>query len=141
MCGIAGVWMKAGGTPSRDLLTHFSHSLHHRGPDAVGIRISGSVGLVNRRLKVIDLSDKANQPFEDGADILSFNGEIFNHVDLRRELSPFYEFTSHSDTEVLFRALQHWGPSVLDRLRGQFAFAFVDSRRGELILARDHVGI
>jgi asparagine synthase (glutamine-hydrolysing) len=115
--------------------------LGHRGPDAGGEWWKTGVALGHRRLKIIDLSDAANQPFSDGTDALVFNGEIFNFLELRKQLEEQYEFVTNSDTEVLFRGLQYYGKDCIDRLRGQFAFAFHSGRDGSLLLARDHVGI
>lgn len=113
----------------------------HRGPDAEALWQTRGLMLGHRRLKILDLSDAANQPFTDGRDALTFNGEIFNYLALREELSAHYPFKTTSDTEVLFRALQHWGEKALDRLDGQFAFAFYRVSSNTLLLARDHVGI
>lgn len=113
----------------------------HRGPDAEGVWASDRLVLGNRRLKILDLSDEANQPFSDGNDVLVFNGRIFNYRELRSELACRHSFRTECDTEVLFRALQEWGTGALQRIYGQFAFAFYSRAEGTLLLARDHVGI
>lgn len=113
----------------------------HRGPDAEGVWNSDRLVLGNRRLKILDLSDEANQPFTDGLDVLVFNGRIFNYRELRSELGESYSFKTQCDTEVLFRALQKWGTDALQRIYGQFAFAFFSQSDQTLLLARDHVGI
>ena len=133
--------MKNGGSPERRILNYFVKALHHRGPDSAGIWTNGSCGFAHTRLKILDLSDRANQPWTEGTTALVFNGEIFNHAELRRELSQRYAFVTRSDTEVLFRALQVWGTDAIDRLRGQFAFAFHDGARNQLVFSRDHAGI
>ena len=141
MCGIVGLWRKSGPPPGREEMDALAGRLRHRGPDASGVAVAGRLGLGHRRLKIIDLSDAANQPFTRGRHTLVFNGEIFNYRQLRRELEPFFPFATASDTEVLFHALVHWGRQALDRLDGQFAFAFHDAGDNTLLLARDHVGI
>lgn len=141
MCGIAGLWRTDASPVTEAEISRMTDLLAHRGPDASGIALRGSLGLGHRRLKIIDLSDAANQPFVDADDALVFNGEIFNYKALRRLLEKHYPFRTQSDTEVLFRALQHWGEDALERLDGQFAFAFHRRRENRLILARDHVGI
>jgi asparagine synthase (glutamine-hydrolysing) len=113
----------------------------HRGPDAEGIWTSDRLVLGNRRLKILDLSDEANQPFTDGRDVLVFNGRIFNYREIRAELEDTYPFRTRCDTEVLFRALQRWKTGALQRIYGQFAFAFYSQADQSLLLARDHVGI
>jgi len=98
----------------------------------------------NRRLKILDLSPLGHQPMvsRDSRWVLSFNGEIYNYVELRRELeAPGHTFRSRTDTEVLLAALAEWGPGALDRLRGMFGFALWDDVEGTLILARDRLGI
>lgn len=126
-------------------------SLAHRGPDDEGMEIlplAGgedlSLGLVHRRLSVIDLSDAAHQPMTDertGAWIV-YNGEIYNHQEIRDDLRRLgYAFRSHSDTEVILKAYCHYGTHCVDRLRGMFAFAVWDPRRMQLFLAVDRFGI
>ena len=104
-----------------------------------------SVALGHTRLAIIDLSDAGSQPMtlttDNGNTLhITFNGEIYNHADVRRQLDP-NGWRSHSDTEVIVRAYARWGPGCLSRLRGMFAFAIWDSHRQELFLARDRLGI
>ena len=141
MCGIFGIINKRGVPVREDVLLSIAPLLRHRGPDNTGIFRDGCLGLLHTRLKIVDLSDAANQPFSDGEHVLVFNGEIFNHNDLRRELAAQHAFTTTSDTEVLFAALRAWGTGALDKVNGQFAFAFYTVREKSLLLARDHVGI
>jgi asparagine synthase (glutamine-hydrolysing) len=120
----------------------------HRGPDGAGtfISLDGKLGLGHRRLSIIDLSPSAGQPMAsaDGAIRLVFNGEIYNHAEIRAELQsrsgrPWQ--TDHSDTEVIIHAYQEWGIECIHRFRGMFAFALWDGRSSELWLVRDRIGI
>src|SRR4051812_25285732 len=119
-------------------------TLAPRGPDGEGERVAGGVGLVHRRLAVIDLSERGAQPMHDpdtGRSIV-FNGCIYNYPELRAELERAgHAFRSTSDTEVLLKGWDEWGEGVLDRLAGMFAFGLSDERTGELVLARDRLGI
>jgi asparagine synthase (glutamine-hydrolysing) len=120
----------------------------HRGPDGAGLWISEdrNVGLGHRRLSIIDLSDAASQPMcnEDGSLWIAYNGEIYNHSEIRKELEKSGSHrwkTDHSDTEVILHAFEEWGIGCLEKFRGMFAFALWDGRREELWLVRDRLGI
>jgi asparagine synthase (glutamine-hydrolysing) len=118
----------------------------HRGPDAGGVwsHEAGqvSVHLGHRRLSIIDLSPAADQPLRKGSLTLAYNGELYNYRELRAELiGAGARFTTESDTEVVLEAWRHWGPKALAKFRGMFAFALADTNSGELILARDPLGI
>jgi asparagine synthase (glutamine-hydrolysing) len=116
----------------------------HRGPDGSGTHVDGPVGLGNRRLAILDLSDAGAQPMlNDAGDIaLTYNGEVYNFRELRVELEAFgRRFRSHSDTEVVLRAYEEWGPGFVERLNGMFALALWDRRSRTLLLARDRYGI
>lgn len=152
MCGIAGVLVF--NNSSFSIEESYLKSIRDvetmvlRGPDGAGTWISDNkkVGLAHRRLSIIDLSEKANQPMsnEDGSILLSFNGEIYNHKQLRKELEALNKYnwkTNHSDTEVIIHAYEEWGISCLSRLRGMFAFALWDNTKEELFLVRDRLGI
>jgi asparagine synthase (glutamine-hydrolysing) len=117
-------------------------ALAHRGPDDAGIEVIGQVGLVHRRLAVVDTSAAGHQPMSDGQGRwwLTYNGEIFNHRDLRRELKET-EWRSTTDTETLLTGLSHWGPAVIPRCNGFFAYAALDTTRQELLLVRDRFGV
>lgn len=141
MCGIAGIWSKKDRVISQREINNMIMQMRHRGPDAQGSWFLPKLALGHARLKILDLSDAANQPFSDGEDALVFNGEIFNYVSLRKELSDRFVFKTKSDTEVLFRALQTWDEETLDKINGQFAFAFYRASSRTLLIARDHVGI
>src|SRR3569832_2414221 len=114
----------------------------HRGPDGSGVWTAPGVGLGHRRLSIIDVSG-APQPMSttDGALTVVYNGEIYNYLDLRTELAALgARFVTAGDTEVLLHAWAAWGPAMLDKLNGMFAFALHDSRRQSLFLARDRMG-
>ena len=143
MCGIAGCYQQADGRKLADVMTD---RIAHRGPDAGGVwshedeRVSLHLG--HRRLSIIDLSTAADQPLHKGNLTLIYNGELYNFKELRAELqSAGATFVTSSDTEVVLEAWRHWGPAALDRFRGMFAFALADTATGELILARDPLGI
>ena len=119
-------------------------SMWHRGPDGEGIYIAGPVGLGFRRLSILDLSHAADQPMasEDGQLILVFNGEIFNYVELRRELENLgHQFKSTGDTEVLLHSYREWGRECLEKFNGMWAFVIYDLRRGLLFGSRDRFGV
>jgi asparagine synthase (glutamine-hydrolysing) len=149
MCGIAGVLALDDRTfrATGEYVARMSATIAHRGPDgdAVWAAPDGAVALAFRRLAIIDLSEKAMQPFanEDGSVRLLFNGEIYNHAELRPELEHAgHSFrTDHSDTEVIVHAFEEWGIACLERFRGMFALAIWDERDRSLWLARDRVGI
>lgn len=139
MCGIAGYIGK--GTESQ--LRAMGDTLRHRGPDASGIwrTPDGGAGFAHTRLAIIDLSSGGRQPMQshDGQLTITFNGEIYNFAELKKELAS-YPFKTHSDTEVILAAYQTWGASAFARMRGMFAFALWDAREHELILVRDRMG-
>jgi asparagine synthase (glutamine-hydrolysing) len=150
MCGLVGA-LSFDGTAfpvTEPYLTRMRDTLVHRGPDGEGVWISDDrgVGLAFRRLRIIDLSERANQPMsnENGSLQLVYNGEIYNHADIRRELEALGGHswkTDHSDTEVIIHAFEEWGIACLERFRGMFAFALWDARNRQLWLVRDRIGI
>src|SRR5690349_326582 len=117
-------------------------ALRHRGPDGYGIFLGSRVGLAHTRLSIIDV-EGGGQPLtnEDGRVAITFNGEIFNYIELRSELEAKHTFQTRSDTEVLVHAYEEWGPAMLSRLNGQFAFAIYDRRTESVFLARDRFGV
>ena len=144
MCGIAGQYCPDGREPDAQLLAEMSKRLVHRGPDSDGTRIHGSVGLVYRRLAIIDLSADGCQPMtnEDGTLWLVFNGEIYNYIELREELIlNGHRFHSKSDSEVILHAYEDWGTGCLERFNGMWAFAIWDEKQKRLFCARDRLGI
>lgn len=145
MCGIAGIVnFDLANQVNRERLISMRDSLLHRGPDSAGLYMNEEVGLVHRRLSIIDLSERANQPFisVDNRFVVIFNGEIFNYRELRRQLEiEGHCFSSDSDTEVLLCLFMKLGPKCLELLNGMFAFAVWDSHEHTLFVARDRVGV
>jgi asparagine synthase (glutamine-hydrolysing) len=150
MCGINGALAFAGGTfrVSERYVSRMRDTMAHRGPDGASSWVDAEcrVGLGHRRLSIIDLSDCAAQPMsnEDGTLWITYNGEIYNHRELRAELSRSGRHrwkTDHSDTEVILHAFEEWGIDCLSRFRGMFAFGLWDANARELWLVRDRVGI
>ncbi len=142
-CGIAGVLcFDAGeGTPCEPSLARMVAALAHRGPDGEDTWRHGPVALGHRRLSILDLSLRGAQPMTRGHLTITFNGEIYNFAEIRRNLSAEgFAFDSGTDTEVLLRAFERWGEGCLERLNGMFAFAIWDDRRQALLLARDRLG-
>jgi asparagine synthase (glutamine-hydrolysing) len=135
-----------GPPPEREQLQRMGASLRHRGPDAEGIHLDVAavpmVGLVHRRLSIIDLSSVADQPLpnEDGSIQAMLNGEIYNFQELRRHLVDRHRFRSRGDTEVLVHGYEEWGDQLISRLDGMFALALWDASRRRLLLARDPFG-
>ncbi|MCH6581141.1 MAG: asparagine synthase (glutamine-hydrolyzing) [Nitrospinae bacterium] len=150
MCGIVGALSFNNGSfkVTEPYLTAMRDTMLHRGPDGFGTWISddGKVGFGHRRLAIIDLSDAASQPMcnADQSLWLTFNGEIYNHAEIRDELikDGFNQWkTDHSDTEVILHAYERWGIEALHKFRGMFAFGLWDERNKELWLVRDRIGI
>ena len=144
MCGIAGkIYFDRERFVTAEEVRAMGSAMSHRGPDGEGTWVEGNVGLTHRRLAIIDLSTAAGQPMcnEDGSLWITFNGEIYNFHELRRELEKQgHVFRTHSDTEVIVHAYEEFGRHCLERLRGMFAFAIWDGRTRTLFLARDRVG-
>jgi asparagine synthase (glutamine-hydrolysing) len=143
MCGIAGIFSADKRHPvAEGILRSMTAALTHRGPDGDGFHIEAGIGLGHRRLAIIDLVGGRHPIFnEDGSVAIVFNGEIYNHVELRRQLEAAgHVFRSRSDTEVIVHAWENWGVGCLDRLSGQFALALWDRNRQQLFLARDRLG-
>ncbi len=147
MCGIAGVVSES--KVSVEALDKAAQIQKHRGPDASGAKVFSAgvwnVGLAHQRLKIIDLSDAANQPMEldGGKSAIIYNGEVYNYIELRLELEgEGYRFKTSSDTEVVLNALDCWGvEGALNRFNGMWAFAWFDAQNKKVVLARDRVGV
>jgi asparagine synthase (glutamine-hydrolysing) len=162
MCGIAGfIYNNTGSNPIGQMNKMLEQMLH-RGPDDWGITCIDNVNsdqvtnkithlpsdqfnavLGHRRLSIIDLSENGRQPMisADGNIAITFNGEIYNYIELREELKKSYRFRTDSDTEVLLFAYKHWGIDMLNKLNGMFAFAIWDKEKNKLLCARDPIGI
>ncbi len=143
MCGICGVVNKNGVEPvDRGILSNLVASVRHRGPDDEGIFLEGNLGLGHTRLSIIDLSSKGHQPMEFEDVVISYNGEIYNFQQIRKELETLgHRFQSNSDTEVIIRAYRHWGIESLNRLNGMFAFAIFDRLEKKVLIVRDRFGV
>ena len=150
MCGIVGTFRPGRETCDEATLARMRDRMSHRGPDGVGYWQSGrrDCSFGHRRLSIIDLSTTANQPMVNasGDVALIFNGEIYNHADVRRELEALGKYrwvTDHSDTEVVLHAYEEWGLDCVKRFYGMFAIAFYDARPAaehELAACREHLG-
>jgi len=150
MCGIAGI-LGTRRVVQRPILEKIANSLEHRGPDDEGVEVVSVdesqdcyLGLVHRRLSIIDLSSAAHQPMYDPetGNWIVFNGEIYNYREIREVLaSDGHSFKSNSDTEVILKAYAQWGEGCLSKLRGMFAFALWDAKQGKLFLVVDRMGI
>jgi asparagine synthase (glutamine-hydrolysing) len=143
MCGIAGIARNSSAGIRVDSLARMAAAIRHRGPDGYGFYVGQRVGLAHVRLSIIDIGGGA-QPLtnEDGQVVVTYNGEIYNHLELRHELEERgHVFRTRSDTEVLVHAYEEWGVELLHRLNGQFAFAIYDRNRETVFVARDRFGV
>ncbi len=146
MCGIAG-FVSLGADPytrAVSALRAMSSLIAHRGPDGEGEWTSADarVGFVHRRLAIIDLSENGAQPMHGpNGTVITYNGEIYNYIELREVLSANWQFRSASDTEVILAAYEKWGDDCVSHLRGMFAFAIWDAKNHKLFAARDRFGI
>lgn len=145
MCGIAGIVCLASDavSPSREALARMAGALQHRGPDEFGVYRDRRAGLAHSRLSIIDLAT-GQQPMAntDGTLWLSFNGEIFNYVELRDELVKLgHTFRTKSDTEVILHAWEAWGDAAFEKMNGQWAVALWDTKTQTFVLSRDRVGV
>ena len=148
MCGIAGLLVPGSGNSDgiSAILRNMTRSLAHRGPDAEGFWTEGEIAFGHRRLSILDLSDAGAQPMqsESRRHVIVFNGEIYNHLDMRRDLAAdgaAPEWRGHSDTETLLAGITHWGlDETLQRAKGMFALALWDRSEKRFSLARDRMG-
>ena len=144
MCGIAGIIDFGAREVGRDRLEAFREELAHRGPDDSGIHEEPHVGLVARRLSILDLSARGHMPMSNADDSMwiVYNGEAYNFAEVRAELEAAGRtFDSDCDTEVVLRAYEHWGDDCVHHLSGMYAFAIWDRRRERLFAARDRMGV
>jgi asparagine synthase (glutamine-hydrolysing) len=139
MCGINGF-----NFTDENLIRSMNDKIRHRGPDDTGFFISRKWSLGHNRLSIIDLSPLGHQPMFNSDKTLAivFNGEIYNYLEIKEELlKKGYSFVSKTDTEVLLYAFREWGTDCLRRLNGIFSFAILNTVSGEMVLARDHIGV
>ena len=143
MCGICGIINRDGRRISTDDILKMMKAMKYRGPDDEGFFIKDNAGLGHVRLSIIDLSSAGHQPMFDqsGRYCIVHNGEIYNYLELKKELNIKYNFVTLTDTEVILYAYQEWGESCLDHFNGMFAFAIYDLKERSLFLARDRFGI
>src|SRR5579862_1517761 len=134
MCGIAGI---VGSQASAEIALKMAQRLHHRGPDGDGVWADPGIALSHRRLAIQDLTDAGRQPMLFGPHVITYNGELYNHEELRPSLPG--PWASTGDTEVLLRLLATQGAPSLNRVVGMFAFASWDSNSKTLLLARDRL--
>jgi len=144
MCGIAGIWNYKSGRPANpDTVRRITRTVAHRGPDGEGFYWGPGPALGHRRLSIIDV-ERGRQPMcnEDETVWLVYNGEIYNYLDLRHELTAHgHLFRTNSDSETIVHLYEEYGESCFEKLRGMFALALWDSKRQRLLLARDRLGI
>jgi len=144
MCGITGIINTKRHLADTEILRKMTNSLIHRGPDGEGFYVFENVGLGHRRLKIIDLSENAKQPManEDNSIFITYNGEVYNYPELRRELeSGGHKFRSCSDTEIVLHAYEEWGFDCLEHFIGMWAFAIWDKRKRIVFASRDRIGV
>ncbi len=143
MCGISGIINKNQQSVPKDLIEQTNNLILHRGPDSFGYFFYKNLGLGHRRLAIIDLSNDGCQPMDYmGRYVLVFNGEIYNYIELKAELSIIgYEFISKSDTEVILAAYDHWGIECVSHFNGMWAFALLDMEKDVVFISRDRFGI
>lgn len=145
MCGIAG-FIDFNKKSSEEVLNRMSASLHHRGPDAGGTVFleerDAQLGIGHRRLSIIDISEGGKQPMKRAYLTITFNGEIYNYAEIKKELEALgHSFKSHSDTEVILMAYAQWGEKCLEKFIGMFAFVIHDKKNEEFFCARDRAGV
>ena len=144
MCGIAGFANLDGAPAARDLIEQMTRAVAHRGPDGEGHYVWNTVALGHRRLAIIDLTEHGHQPmlYQNGDLVLTYNGEIYNYLELRDELvRKGFAFETHSDTEVILAAYACWGKTCVSRFNGMWAFALLDKKKNSLFLSRDRFGV
>ena len=143
MCGINGIYNHKSLKDVENKVKLMNSLTKHRGPDYSNIYLDSSVCIGHNRLSIIDLDSKSNQPFisEDENLVLSYNGEIYNFLELKEELSKSYDFKTKSDTEVIIAAYSLWGIEMVYKFNGMFSFALWDKSKEELFLCRDRFGI
>ncbi|MBL7918674.1 MAG: asparagine synthase (glutamine-hydrolyzing) [Bacteroidia bacterium] len=142
MCGIAGyINLDRSKQVSENLLKKMTDCISHRGPDGEGFYTKDNIAFGHRRLSIIDLSTGDQPMHDENGNIIIFNGEIYNYIELREELKKIgYKFKTNSDTEVILKAYTHWGYECQNKFNGMWAFAIWDQKKSELFLSRDRIG-
>lgn len=145
MCGISG-FIDFSHQSSQDVLVKMTDTLYHRGPDGSGYEFFQTnkfqIGLGHRRLSIIDLSETGKQPMKFEHLWITFNGEVYNYTEIKKELIALnHQFVGHSDTEVMLHAFAQWGISCIEKFVGMFAFVIYDTKSEELFCVRDRAGI
>ena len=142
MCGIAGIFYFEPSNKDSSVIKKMTDAISHRGPDAEAVYTNGPIALGHRRLSIIDISEKSNQPFFDttGNHVIIFNGEIYNYKEIKNKI-PEYPFQTTGDTEVVLAAFLKWGKEALQYLKGMFAFAIANLQSEEIFIARDRLGV
>ena len=142
MCGITGIFGKQITSDAlRDAVSQMTATLAHRGPDAWGLYVGPGIALGHTRLSIVDLTS-GHQPMATTEYVISYNGEIYNYIELRKELEQQgFDFTTRSDTEVAIKAYQQWGLDAFAKFNGQYAILLWDKKKRQLIVARDRYGV
>ncbi len=142
MCGIVGIINKNDTTVNLNDLKRMTDVIRHRGPDGEGHFIDTTVGFGHRRLAIIDLSEAGHQPMEKDGLTITFNGEIYNYIEIRQELEQLgISFDTQTDTEVIIKAYQRWGEQCVHKFNGMWAFAILDKVKSKVFISRDRFGI
>ena len=143
MCGIAGFSLLNALSEKDKILKIMNDKLSHRGPDGEGFYHDNDVSFSHKRLAIIDLDSRSNQPFVDKSNqyVVIFNGEIYNFKEIRNELKEKHTFYTNSDTEVILHAYEEYGEACINKLDGMFSFAIYDTRKKIILLARDRIGV
>ena len=142
MCGISGIVNKKDQEVDRDILKNMNDSIEHRGPDGEGMFFGKNFAFGHRRLSIIDLSNAGHQPMQYRHLTITYNGEIYNYIEIRSELIELgYNFKSESDTEVILASYLEWGSTCVERFNGMWAFVIFDEKKNELFCSRDRFGI
>jgi len=143
MCGIAGFSFTKNLDKKENILKKMNDKLSHRGPDGEGFYHNHYVSLSHKRLAIIDLNSRSDQPFvhKNNEYVIVFNGEIYNYVELKKILiDAGHKFYTTSDTEVLLNSYINWGIEFLQKIKGMFSFAIYDNKKKQILCARDHFG-
>tara|TARA_B110001450_G_scaffold134513_1_gene126315 strand:+ start:4490 stop:6361 length:1872 start_codon:yes stop_codon:yes gene_type:complete len=143
MCGINGIYNHQSLTDVENKVKQMNSLTIHRGPDFTDVYLDSTVCLGHNRLAIIDLDSKSNQPFISNDDniVLVYNGEIYNFLELKKQLSKSYKFKTESDTEIIIAAYMHWGINMVTKFNGMFSFALWDKKNEQFFLCRDRLGI